>query len=242
MAQLQKGLDQLASLPDNSRREALELDLQGTLGPALIATRGYSSAEAGDTFARASTLAEQLGRSDYDVALLYGLWGYHLVRSEYRLALPLAERKQRIGEERSDAATILHGRWLRAMTHYHRGEFVAARDLFEQCHGLQEPAHRQALSALAAEDPYCSMLGYLAATLAYLGYFDQARSRGNDCLVEARCLQHAYTLVMNLCCMCWVASIANSPHEVQPHAEEMFNLASERGFALWQGIATDWRG
>ena len=242
VAQLQKGLDQLASLPDNSRREALELDLQVTLGPALIATRGYSSPEVGDTFARASTLAEQLGRSDWDVALLYGLWGYHLVRSEYRLALPLAERKQRIGEERSDAATILHGRWLRAMTHYHRGEFVAARDLFEQCHGLQEPAHRQALSALAAEDPYCSMLGYLAATLAYLGYFDQARSRGNDCLVEARCLQHAYTLVMNLCCMCWVASIANSPHEVQPHAEEMFNLASEHGFALWQGIATDWRG
>src|SRR5262249_13069028 len=116
------------------------------------------------------------------------------------------------------------------------------RHLFEQCHGLQEPAHRQALSALAAEDPYCSMLGYLAATLAYLGYFDQARSRGNDCLVEARRLQHAYTLVMNLCCMCWVASIATSPDEVQPHDEDMFNLASEHGFALWQGLATDWRG
>jgi hypothetical protein len=30
VAQLQKGLDQLASLPDNSRREALELNLQIT--------------------------------------------------------------------------------------------------------------------------------------------------------------------------------------------------------------------
>jgi hypothetical protein len=90
VAQLQKGLDQLASLPDNSRRQALELNLQITLGPALIATRGYSSPEAGDTFARASTLVERLNRSDYDVALLYGLCGYHVVRSEYRLALPLA--------------------------------------------------------------------------------------------------------------------------------------------------------
>jgi hypothetical protein len=183
VAQLQKGLDQRASLPDNSRREALELDLQITLGPALLATRGYSSAEAGDTFARASTLAEQFGRSDYDVALLYGRSGYHLVRSEYRLTLPLVERMQQIGDERSDAATILLARWMRAMTHYHRGEFVTARDLFEQC--LQEPAHRQTGSALTAEDPHCTALGYLANTLAYLGYFDQARSRANEGLAEA---------------------------------------------------------
>jgi class 3 adenylate cyclase len=81
VAQLQKGLNQLASLPDNSRREALELDLKIALGPALIATRGYSSPEAGDTFTRASALAEQLGRSEYDVALLYGLSVYHELRA-----------------------------------------------------------------------------------------------------------------------------------------------------------------
>jgi predicted ATPase/class 3 adenylate cyclase len=240
VAQLQKGLDQLASLPDKSRREALELNLQITLGPALIATRGYSSAQAGDTFTRASTLAQQLGRSDYDVALLYGLSTYHVVRSEYGLALPLVERMQQIGNERSDAATILQARWALAMINYHRGEFVTARDLYEQC--VQEPAHRQTGSAVAAEDPYCTALGYLANTLAYLGYFDQAGSRANEGLVEARSLQHAHTLVGNLCCMCWVASLANSPHEVRRHAEEMFNLASEHGFAFWQAIATDWRG
>jgi predicted ATPase len=85
-------------------------------------------------------------------------------------------------------------------------------------------------------------LGYLANTLAYLGYFDQAQSRANEGLVEARRLQHAHTLAANLCCMCWVASIANSPHQVRLYAEEMFNLASEHGFAFWQAIATDWCG
>ena len=182
VAQLQKGWTCWPACPTIHGVKQLELDLQIALGPALIATRGYSSAEAGDTFARASTLAEQLGRSDYDVALLYGRSGYHLVRSEYRLALPLAERMQQIGDERSDAATIVQARWMRAMTHYHRGEFVAARDLFEQC--LQEPAHRQTGSALTAEDPYCTALGYLANTLAYLGYFDQARSRANEALLK----------------------------------------------------------
>ena len=69
-----------------------------------------------------------------------------------------------------------------------------ARALFEQCHGLREPAVRQTLSELTAEDGYSVMLGYLGITLAYLGYFDEARSKANEGLLEARRLQHAYTL------------------------------------------------
>jgi tetratricopeptide (TPR) repeat protein len=117
-----------------------------------------------------------------------------------------------------------------------------ARELFEQCHGLQEPAHRQAHSALTAEDWYCLMLAYLATTLAYLGYFDQARSRANEGLLDARRLQHAYTLEINLHFTCWVASLADSPHEASPHIGEMLNLASEHGFPLWLAYATAWRG
>jgi hypothetical protein len=124
----------------------------------LIATRGYASTEAGDTFAGAAALAERLGRSDHHVAVLYGLRAYRLVRSEHRLALPLAERMQQIGDERNEVATILYGRFLRGITHHYLGEFVAARDLFEQCQGLQEPAHRQAHFALAPQDGYCARL------------------------------------------------------------------------------------
>ena len=38
------------------------------------------------------------------------------------------------------------------------------------------------------------MLTYLAVTLAYLGYIDQARSRMDEALSEARRLGHAHTL------------------------------------------------
>jgi hypothetical protein len=91
VVRLQKGLAQLASLPDNSRRQELELDLQITLAPALLASRGYSVSEVGETHARASVLAEQLGRSDHLLALLYGQWAYHCLRAEHRLALSYAE-------------------------------------------------------------------------------------------------------------------------------------------------------
>ena len=45
-----------------------------------------------------------------------------------------------------------------------------------------------------SDDPYAAMLAHLAVTLAYLGYIDQARSRLNEALSEARRLRHAHTL------------------------------------------------
>jgi predicted ATPase len=77
-AQLQRGLDLVASLPENTSRALRELDLQIALGPALMATRGYSSPAVGETIVRARALAEQLDRPDYLVPLLYGQWIFHV--------------------------------------------------------------------------------------------------------------------------------------------------------------------
>jgi predicted ATPase len=71
VAHLLKGLDLLPGMPDGSWRLQNELDLQVAIGPALIATKGYAAPVVGETIARARALAEQLGRADYLVRLLY---------------------------------------------------------------------------------------------------------------------------------------------------------------------------
>jgi hypothetical protein len=86
------------------------------------------------------------------------------------------------------------------------------------------------------------MLGYLALTLGYLGYFDQARSRVDEGLSEARRLQHVHTLGASLLFKCWVSTIANLTHETRQHADEMFNLGNDHGFPLWTGWALSYRG
>jgi tetratricopeptide (TPR) repeat protein len=242
VAQIKKGLGLLDSMAPSPARQQQELDLRIALGPALIATRGYSSAEVGEAFARASTLAEQLDRPDYLVPLLYGQWAYHSVRSEHRLALPSAERIEQIGKTRSNAVALLHGRLYRGIVHSLLGELDIARTLFEQCHDLGKPAHRKASLAITAEDGYSIMLAYLAVTLAHLGYFDQARSRANQALVEARALQHPYTLAFCLLFPAWIAWVANQPHEVRRHADEMFDLANEHGFPWPLAYATVMQG
>jgi predicted ATPase len=242
VTQLQRGLDLLTSLPDGPERRQQELDLQIVLGPALTTTRGYSVPEVVKTFARARALAEQLERAEYLVPLLYGQWGYHLIRSEHRLALSLAEQMEKIGQSRNDVAAELLGRRAIGLTRFHLGEFVASRALFEQCHGLGDPTHRAAVAALVTQDPHASMLSWLGFALANLGYIDQARSRLNEALVEARQLKQAYTLVHMFGLSHSVAWLTRSPHEAQRHAEEVMALSNEHGFPLWLGFGTAGRG
>jgi hypothetical protein len=168
IAQLQKGLDLLPSLPDETRRQQQELDLRVALGPALMATKGYAAKDVGEAFARARVLAEQLDRADYLVPLLYGQWAYHLVGAEQKAALPLAQRMEQIGESRNDVAALLLGRESHGLNRFFIGEPIAARALLDQCHDLRNPAHRAACQALTGLDYYGAMLAHLAATLANL--------------------------------------------------------------------------
>ena len=138
--QLQKGLELLGALPAGPSRDRQELDLQVALARALVATRGNSAPEVGQTFARAQTLAEQVDRPEYLVPLLHGQWGYHIVRSELKLALSHAEKVQEIGEHRNDLAVKFLGYYMSGMVRFYLGEFDRARLCFDRCNDMGDSA------------------------------------------------------------------------------------------------------
>jgi class 3 adenylate cyclase len=240
VAQFQKGLDLLAGIPDGPRRREEELNLQIALGPALAWTKGHSAPEVGEAISRARALAEQLDQSKYLAPLLYGQWQYHLVRSEHKVALSIAEYMDKVGEERNDQSLQLLGRRARGLSCWYLGKFVTARALQEQCFGLGDPTRRAVVSGLT-EDPFAAMLATLAITLAFLGYIDQARSRLNEALLEARQLKHAQTLAVALSFASSIGWIIRSP-ELQRHAEELLTLSAEHDFPLFFGFGAISRG
>jgi predicted ATPase len=187
-------------------------------------------------------LAEQLDRSDCLGSLLWGQWAFHLIRSELGRALSLAERTEQIGAAQDNVALRLLGHLEHGQVRFYLGEFVAARALFEQCHGLNNPAHRVVYAAVAPSDPYAQMLAWLAQTLTSLGYIDQGRSRINEALREVRRVGHVHTLVYVLSWAAFVDFTIGSPHEAQRHAEEMAALSDEHGFPHWLAYGTFWRG
>jgi tetratricopeptide (TPR) repeat protein len=239
-AQLRKGLDALDGLPDGPRRWQQELNLQLALRPALAFTKGLSAPAVGETIARARALAEQLDRPEDLVRLSFGQWAFHLGRSEHKLALSLAEQIEKNAEARNDVRVQLRGRRSNALTRLHLGEFVAARALMDQCHGLADPAHR-GIGAGLAEDPYATMLAYLAVTLAHLGYIDQSRLRLEEALSETRRLRHAQTLAVVLIFANWIDWITRSP-ELGRYAEELLAISTEHRFPFHFGWATAFHG
>jgi len=232
-AQLQKGLDLLANVPRTPGHARQELELVIALGRTLMATKGYSAPEVAETIFRARALTKQLDRSEYSVPLLYFQRYFHLIRAEHKLALSFAEQIAKVGEVKNAQATLLLGRYLHGISRFYFGEFIVARNLFERCDGLQEPANRATYTGLTLEDPHAASLAHLGLTLASLGYLDQARARLAEALSEAHRLDHPYTVIWVLSMLCGLEAIVGSPHETKRHADKIIILSTEHGFSLW---------
>src|SRR5262245_21034127 len=72
VSHLSTGLELLKILPDTPERAQQELALQATLGPLLIATRGYAAEETGATYTRARELCRQVGETLLLFRVLFG--------------------------------------------------------------------------------------------------------------------------------------------------------------------------
>jgi predicted ATPase len=119
IAQLHKGLDVLAKLPDGPWRQQQELDLQVTLRSALSATQGLTTVEVSKALIRARALAEQLDRPEYLVQLIGRQCWFHTARGEHRLALALAEELEAIGKTRNETESKWLGRYLQGVSRLH---------------------------------------------------------------------------------------------------------------------------
>jgi class 3 adenylate cyclase/tetratricopeptide (TPR) repeat protein len=240
--QFEKGLEVLCRLPEGNDRREHELDLRVGLGPALIATKGWSAHKLDENYARASTLAEQVGRSDYLIPLQYGQWAFRLVRAEHKLALAHAGQIEQIGIARSDSAARWLGRYTNAATHLWLGEFITAGAAFEECCENRDPAHRSQFLALTGADQQAVMLFQFAAALSYLGYFDRARERMNEALAVARQLRQAHTLAWVLTGVCWVNSINRLFQDMERNSAELIAISKEHNFELHLAYGMGHRG
>jgi predicted ATPase len=238
VAQLKKGLDVLAVLPDERWRRQQELDLKTALGSALSATAGWSAAEVGKTLASARALAEQIDRPEYLTTLIVGQWAFHCARAEHRLALPLGKQLETVGAARQHVAAQLLGRLHHGISSFFLGELVTARTVLERCEGLDDPGHR--IIQEFSFDPCARMLAYLALTLAYLGHLDQARSRMDEALSRSRRLRHIHTQAITLFFANWLDWLIRSPNEAQ--MEEGIAVTTEHGFPFYGGWALAFRG
>jgi predicted ATPase len=243
VAQLENGLTVLAQLPDGGERQEQELDLQITLGHALMAAKGLSAPEAGDAFARAHQLCQTLGHPGQLGSVLIGQLMFRIVRDELEQAEHHAEQIRHLGEDRNDAMWRCYGSFLSGCICYWLGKFTDARSYIETA----LPSWRSEYRAFAAspDDPYVQALLHLSRALTSLGYIDKARFRRDQAVVEARRIS-PYNVVFALGQafhgVDWAINGLQSSATTMRSADEVVAVSSEQGFPLWLGIGNVMRG
>jgi predicted ATPase len=242
MAHLTKGLELLATLPDTPERAQQELDLQTTLGPTLMVTKGQAAPEVLQAYARARELCQQVGETPQLFQVLRGLWYFYLHRMELQMARELGEQLLTLAQRVGDSALLLEAHYALGNTLNYLGEFVAAQAHFAQGIALYDRQRHGTHAFRYGQDPGIFCRSYGAVTLWFLGYLDQALQRTHEALALAQELAHPFSLGNALFFATWVHQFRRERHVTQELAEAIIALGAEQGFTVLSAAGTIFRG
>jgi predicted ATPase len=241
-AQLQKGLDQMALLPDTSERQRQELEFLSSLGAVLQGVKGHAAPETGHVYARARQLWEQLGSPSEFLGVPYGQSFYHGYRGELDLALHLDDDLLRLSRQRNDTAGLVLGHFSSARDLMFAGRFGLSRSHLDEVHTLHDPISHHSLMNHAGIHPRLSSQGWLGIVLFCLGYPDEGLAQSSEAVAEARGLAHPPSLATSLSLNARLLSLLGDGAALDERTDELVAVATEQGFPFWRAQGTIFRG
>jgi len=242
VAQVRKGLDFLARLPEDPDRWQQELDLQRVLGAALLASKGNAAPETGQAYVRARELSEQLDDTAALIPVLGALSTYHQTAGDYAAMRRTSEDLLRIGEQQEDTAGLLVGNRSMGLCLYHLGEFVAARASFERALDLYAPEAHDTLVTVTSFDVRTGALSYLSMICCIQGQPEQAASFSEQALTVSRNLRNPFNRVFSLNYAAVSKLLRRLEQAAEEPLDEQLSLALEHGFPVWLATANIMRG
>jgi class 3 adenylate cyclase/predicted ATPase len=241
-AQFQKGLDQLALLPDTPERSLQELEFLNALGAVLYTLKGPGAPEMGFAYARALELWTRLGSPAEFLGVPYGRQRHLLFRGELDLALDLDKDLLRLSQERNDEAGLVQGHFSIGRTLMFTGRFGSARSHLEQSLSLYDTIGYPAAFSRDAGHVQVGLQAYLGIALFCFGYPDRALSSSNAAAAEARGLANPMTSGASLALHARLLSLSGYDTALSEQADQLVSLATAQGFLQWQAQGTIYRG
>jgi class 3 adenylate cyclase/predicted ATPase len=241
-AQLQKGLDQLALLPDTPERQRQELELRSSHGAVFVAIKGAGAPETGQAYARAHELWEQLGSPTGFLHIPFGQSNYHIQRGGFALAQRLAEGLLRVSRQRNDSAGLVLGHYTAGRNLMLIGKFASSRWHLEKALALYNTRPDRSLVLEVAFPPDLSAKGVLGFVLFCLGYPDQALVQSTAAVAGARKPAHPPSLAAGLAFDARRLSFLGDHAALSERADELVAVTTEQGFPFWRAEGTVFRG
>jgi class 3 adenylate cyclase/predicted ATPase len=242
VAQLDRGLELLAGLPDGPERRRRELGLQLVLGPALIAAKGFAAPETGRAYARACELCRELGDIPKLLPALYGQSVVHWQRAELAAAHEVARELLDLAEEQGEAAAEVVGHRILGTFLFQLGRLAESLAHSESALALYDPVRDRSSRFVYAIDSRVVCLLWLSQALLALGYPEQAQVRQGEALATARELAHPNTIAQALFCDWTLHQLLRDGRAAQAQAEALIALTTEQGLPLWLAAGVVVRG
>jgi predicted ATPase len=231
---LRQGLTLLQALPETPARHQKELEMQVSLGPALITLKGYGASEVGQVHTRAQELCQHVGESPQTFRALWGLRAFYYLRAELSKTRELGVHLLHLAQRQDNTGLLIEAHRSVSTTAFHLGEFQFSRTHLLQVMELYAPHQHQSHTFLYGQDPGMVSLSYQAMNLWILGYPSQALQRSFAALDLHQKVSHAYSLAFALSLMSRVHQLRREEHLVQERIEASLALCAELGFkSFW---------
>jgi predicted ATPase len=142
-----------------------------------------------------------------------------------------------------DPALLLYAHTALGDTWFWMGVLLPAREHFEMAISLYDPdRHGPLRLRYGTVDNGVICLSYMAATLWYLGYPDQALKRLNEALTLAQALSHPQSLAWTAAFVGVLRQYRREARAAQEAADGAMELSAERGFTDFLARAAALRG
>lgn len=240
--QLTKGLKLLAISADTPRRINQELHILTTLGPALMALKGYGASEVENLYNRARELCQQLGETPQLLPVLGGLWVFYQVRAQLRTARELAEQTLPLARRLERPTALMYPHMWLGQTLFCLGELGLSREHLEQSTHLYDPQRDSPHTTISPQDPRETCLAYISWALWLLGYPDQALEKSAQACALGEEVNHHLSLAHALNFAAWLYQARKEPQAVQHCLETVITLLGEDGSSYRLAQATILRG
>jgi predicted ATPase len=227
---LTQGLTVLTTLPHTPERARQELAFQTSLGPALMAVRGYASEEVEHVYLRARELSQEVDDTAERVRALMGLYVLFFVRANHEAVHALTGQLLQLGQTIQDPLVLIQ-------THAHEGEsllfqgkYALARTHLEHAKSLYRPQQYAPSAYFFGHHPVVQNLSILALVLWVLGYPERAVQQCDQALAFAQGLSHPFSLAFALSVKAQVHQLRREANIVQEQAETLITISTEHGF------------
>ena len=231
VSHFRRGLQALATLPEDRERDLAELRFRAALGPALVAERGWAHPELTTVLEPAWRLTRELGHQAGYLPILNALWVHTMCTDRLDASMLWAARLLETAGD--DGALEVVGHRAVAGSAYWLGHFDKARRHGDTLRQRYDAAAHWHVAQLTNTDPVTGEGIYRAQYLWMLGYPDQAVAETAATEAHARQRNHPFDLAFALTLGAQAFDFLRRPDDLMCRADEADALGRRFGLPLF---------